>query len=117
LSEAVSSGNQGFGAFFTDFLGVVYVHKELFRSVIDAQSRRYTEKIENVLLPFLCVFDASPKAKSAQDKRFRAGFLISGCLSIIRYWLDDGCKLPIENVAALLNEAAGNDFYKDLIKR
>ena len=74
------------------------LYKAAFANPSALQTNTHLERVyQFVLLPILERFDV-PK----DEREYRMDFYIYGCMAIIRKWVEDQCRMPVEQIEKII---------------
>jgi len=97
--------------FLEETLVWVSKNKKLCRAAFAACSYRFNEKLELLYKQYLLPVKMSKNGRIIDVNELTETALIQSLISIVRSWINEGCKFPIENIVNLLTSILSSKCY------
>ncbi len=98
--------------YLTPYLTYIKDNRRLFRVALERTNTLRADRsmevlFENTINPIMIRFGIPEK-----DKKYIVAFYIEGIIAIIKVWLRDSCKDPIEDMISLIQKNVPNPYDK-----
>lgn len=94
---------------FTKLSSFVDADPEFFRRLLQAQSSSHLgEKLGELLRDKAVTFFLSNSTADPEAVAIAADFTIHGILAVYKSWVNGGCRMPMEQVARIINDIVFN---------